>query len=89
MRSYFGCLPDEVLDLKDLTSRWFVLGKERFERELNLEKVLKTLRNLRILTLNDKEKKARLALESLNSIEVDSDDIKEASLPEWQRINHI
>ena len=58
MRHITGYLPEEALELKDAASRWFVIGKDRFEREINLGRVLKTLRNVKKLTLAEKEKKA-------------------------------
>ena len=58
------------------TARWFKIGRDRFESEINLEKVLRTLRNLKILSLSNKYVKAKLVLDKANTIEVDSEDIK-------------
>ena len=62
--------------MKDAALRWFIIGKERLDSEINLEKVLKTLRNMKILTLNDKSTKAHLNLDQANVIELDSDCIE-------------
>jgi hypothetical protein len=74
-KQYF-CSYDDYIDAKDIALRWFLIGKQRFENEINLEKVLKSLRNVKILTLNDKNRKATLALENENVIEIDSDNIR-------------
>ena len=83
----FGCLATDALQVNNKAIRWFIIGKERLDNEINLEKVLKTLRQFRILFLQDKEKKARLATENKNYIAVDSDDLlKEAKDRRLKRI---
>lgn len=72
----FNCLSYDVTELKSKAARWFVIGKERFDRELNIEKVLKHIRNFECLALKDEKVKAALELERQNIIEVDSDDLK-------------
>lgn len=78
VKNCFRCLPQDAFELKDITARWFIIGRDRLDKELNLEKLLRTLRNIKILTLSDKERKAKLALNELNTIQVDSDDCEEA-----------
>lgn len=70
----FGCLSEEASDHKDVASRYFVLGLSRFEKELNIDRILKTLRDVKVETL-DKDKKAMCAIAKQNVIEVDSDDL--------------
>jgi len=70
----FGCLSENPKEAKDSATRYFVIGLSRFERELNIDKILKTLRNVKASTL-DKELKANLEIERFNVIEVDSEDL--------------
>ena len=70
----FGCIPEEATDVDDAATRFFILGLARFEKELNIDRILKTLRNVKASTL-DKDKKAMCAIEKQNVIEVDSDDL--------------
>ena len=74
MSELFGLLPENAFESKDMITRWYILGKERFETELNVEKLLKTVRNLKIHTDLTKERKASLGLKGKNIIEVDSDE---------------
>ena len=53
-----------------------MIGKQKLDKEINLEKVLNTLRKLKIITLGDKGTKARLLLDQANNIQVDSEDIR-------------
>ena len=53
-----------------------MIGKERFDSEINIEKLLRSLRNLKILSMGNKDVKAKLTLDKANMIEVDSEDIK-------------
>lgn len=73
----FGCLTDDPKQTQDIASRYFIIGLSRFERELNIDKILKTIRNVKASTL-DKDKKALCAIEKQNVIEVDSEDLLEA-----------
>lgn len=77
MRDLFGCLPEEPFSTTDMISRWYIIGKERLESELNIEKLLRTLRNLKIHTDLTKKRKASLNLKGKNVIEVDSDEAME------------
>lgn len=54
-----------------------MIGKERFERELDIVRVLKRLRRTKIFQARklSKEQRAELMLEPLNLIEVDTEDI--------------
>lgn len=58
-------------------TRWLMIGKERFERELDIVRVLKRLRRTKIFQARklSKEQRAELMLEPLNLIEVDTEDI--------------
>lgn len=47
-RDLFGCFPDNVLHASDQMTRWLMIGKERFEKELDILKVLKRLRRTKI-----------------------------------------
>ena len=78
LRNFSGCLSTDAHSLRQVTARWFVIGRERFEKELNIEKVLKTLRNLRIVSLAKRGIWAQLAIDARNVIEVDSEDIGKA-----------
>ena len=63
IREFFGCLPDDdPFSAPDMITRWYVIGKKRFEAELNIEKLLKTLRSLKIHTNLTREAKAKLSL---------------------------
>lgn len=66
-------LPEDPFDSKDMIVRWYLIGKERFEDELNIEKLLKAVRTLKIHTNLTKERKASLGLKGKNILEVDSD----------------
>ena len=81
-----GCLADEASDLRDAASRFFVMGLSRFEEELNIDKILWTLRNVKSQVLT-KQKEAMLAIDTNNIIEVDSDDIAEAENAKKPKIN--
>lgn len=77
MQNLFG-FNDDVLSYKSLVTRYFIIARGRFEKEINLEKLLKTLRNVKILSLSDRKLKAKLDTAELNTIAVDSDEIREA-----------
>ena len=66
-------MPDEPFSTPDIITRWYLIGKERFEAELNIEKILKTIRSLKIHTNFTREEKAVIMLRDKNVIEVDSD----------------
>lgn len=66
-------LPEEPFATRDLLTRWFVIGKERFEKEMDFEKVLKALRSLKIHTNFTREAKASMSLRDKNVIEIDSE----------------
>ena len=65
---------------------------------MNLEKILRILRNLRRILYADKSAKAKLMLADFNNIEVDSEDLRrnelddienEANSPEYLRNDRI
>lgn len=58
-----------------------MIGKDRFEKEIRLGRVLKTLRNVRMVALADKARKAELAVE--NAIDVDSEELLKSN---WQKL---
>lgn len=75
----FGCLAEDSLKMQQLSSRWFIIGRDKLENELNMIKLLKNVRNLKIMAKEDsslKERKAKLILDNLATINVDSDEIK-------------
>lgn len=49
IRDCCGCFPENVLHSPNMVNRWYVIGKKRLEEELNLVKILKTLRNVKVL----------------------------------------
>lgn len=57
-----------------MITRWYLIGKSRFEAELNIEKMLKTIRSLKIHTNFTREEKASILLRDKNVIEIDSDE---------------
>ena len=64
-----------------MITRWYVGGVRRFESELNLIKVLKTLRNLKIgMDATIRSDQSPAILHPKNVIEVDSDDLLMNSL---------
>jgi len=67
-------LPEDGLEASDMITRWYVIGKNRFENELNIEKLLKLIRSLRMHTNFTREAKASMSLKDTNIIEVDSDE---------------
>ena len=80
MRELLGYLPEEPFSTPNMISRWYIIGKERFESELNIEKLIKTVRNLKIHTDFTKERKASLNLKGKNIIEVDSDEYRKEEI---------
>ena len=70
-----GCLPDNAIKAHDMSTRWYVLGKQRLETEFNIIKVIKSLRTLNMLGKPSRDTKAHMILDKKNLIEVDTDDI--------------
>lgn len=48
VREIFNCFPDNILHARDQMSRWFMIGKARFEKEIEIIKMLKSLRRTKI-----------------------------------------
>ena len=58
LRNLAGCLPESAIKAQDMSTRFFILGKQRLESELNIVKVLKQLRTLTLLEKPSREAKA-------------------------------
>lgn len=67
--------PKNVIHAPDMLTRWYIIGKKRFEKEQNLVKLMKTIKNLKIMMDPTKYQKAQCIFHAKNVIEVDSDDI--------------
>lgn len=76
---FFCCITnalEEGVEFKlDAASRWFVIGKDRLKKELSLMRLLKSMRFLKAITLQNKETKAKVMTNPINNLEIDSDDI--------------
>lgn len=64
------------MNITDLVGRWFSIGRRKFDEELNIVKILRGLRNLKLLAKPSDVRKAQLVLEPDNIIAVDSEDIR-------------
>ena len=61
--------------MTDKAKRWFIIGRQRYKKEVNLEKMVKTIRNLKLLNMKDRDTKAKLVMEAKNIIDVDLNDV--------------
>ena len=68
----FGCVSDDVVKVKDLITRWYIVGKSKLEKELDMIHVLKSLHYLRMIRPNDEEK-AQVMIDPMNVVELDDD----------------
>lgn len=71
----FWCV-DEPQKLSDRTQRWYRLGTERLEKELDVIKLIRHLRDLRVLTKemrHEDDLKYRLTVMGKNVLNIDSD----------------
>ena len=67
---------DEPRKLSDRAQRWFRLGQERLEKELDIVKLIRHLRDLRVLTRemrHEDDLKYRLTIMGKNVLKIDSD----------------
>ena len=71
--NFCNCLPEKPLKTTDLIQRWFIIARDRFERELCIEKLLRVVRNVKSLV--DPDESRKMFLERQNLIEIDTDDL--------------
>ena len=58
---YFLCCISSTDKINlDAASRWYVIGQERLKKELNLTRLVKSLRYMKEITLKNKEMKAQI-----------------------------
>lgn len=72
------CDPDEPLSIQNGPARWYTIGSERLDKEFDVVKIVKRLRELRLLTREQRraqDLKSELAISGKNIIEIDSDGI--------------
>ena len=63
VRYLMGCLPETALKAQDMSTRWYILGRKRLEAEMNIVKIIKSLRTLNIREKPSRETKAQMILD--------------------------